>query len=100
MRQAPLWELYRNEQALRESDLAELLFSGYDVDTQRRIQGIYTVADAVNDALTHDPTSDVNAGNGQRCPGKGSHCARPGRPHRRLLTGDLLQGCLRGNRQR
>ena len=59
LRQAPLWELYRNEQALRESDLAELLFSGYDVDTQRRIQGIYTVADAVNDALTHDPTSDV-----------------------------------------
>ena len=59
LRQASLWELYRNEEALRNSDMADFLFSGYDVDTQRRIQGIYTVADAVNDVLTFDPSSDV-----------------------------------------
>ena len=51
LRQAPLWELYRNEEALRQSDMADLLFYGYDVDTQRETRGIYTVADAVNDAL-------------------------------------------------
>ena len=59
LRQAPLWELYRNEETLRQSDMADILFSGYDVDTQRRVQGIYTVADAINDALTLDPTSDT-----------------------------------------
>ena len=55
LRQAPLWELYRNERALRESDIAELLFYGYDVDSERNLQGIYTVADAVNDILRLDP---------------------------------------------
>ena len=52
MRQAPLWELYRNEEALRQSEMADLLFYGFDVDTQRETQGIYTLADAVNDVLT------------------------------------------------
>ncbi len=51
LRQAPLWELYRNEQTLRQSEMAGLLFYGYDVDTQRDTQGVYTVADAVNDML-------------------------------------------------
>ena len=55
LRQAPLWELYRNSQALRESDMAQFLFYGYDVDTQRQLQGIYTIADAVNSALLLDP---------------------------------------------
>ena len=59
LRQAPLWELYRNEEALRQSDMADILFSGYDVDTQRRVEGIYTLADAVNDVLARDPGSDV-----------------------------------------
>ena len=52
LRQAPLWELYRNEQLLRQSEMADLLFHGFDVDTQRETQGIYTLADAVNDILT------------------------------------------------
>jgi hypothetical protein len=52
LRQAPLWELYRNERSLRQSEMADLLFYGYDVDTQRETQGVYTVADAVNDVLT------------------------------------------------
>lgn len=51
LRQAPLWELYRNEEALRQSEMADLLFYGHDVDTQRQTQGIYSVADAVNDVL-------------------------------------------------
>ncbi|MDE2843568.1 MAG: MMPL family transporter [Chloroflexota bacterium] len=59
LRQAPLWELYRNGKALRESDMADLLFSGYDVETQRQLQGIYSLADAVNFALAQDPTSEV-----------------------------------------
>ena len=53
LRQAPLWELYRNEEALRQSEMADLLFYGFfDVDSQRETQGVYTVADAVNDVLT------------------------------------------------
>ena len=59
LRQAPLWELYRNEQALRESDMAEFLFSGYDVDTQRQLRGIFTVADAINDVFRLNPASGV-----------------------------------------
>ena len=59
LRQAPLWELYRNEQVLRASDMADLLFSGYDVDSGRQLQGIYTVADAVNDVLRFDPRFGV-----------------------------------------
>ncbi len=51
LRQAPLWELYRNEEALRHSEMGGLLFYGFDVDTQRETQGIYTLADAVNDVL-------------------------------------------------
>lgn len=51
LRQAPLWELYQNQQTLRESDLARILYSGYDVDAQRQLQGIYTVADAVDSIL-------------------------------------------------
>ena len=59
LRQGPLWELYLNEQALRNSDMADLLFSGYDVETQRQLEGIYTLADAVNDALRLDPSGET-----------------------------------------
>ena len=59
LRQAPLWELYQNERALRQSDMADHLFSGYVVDTERQIQGIYTVADAVDGLLRLDPATDV-----------------------------------------
>ena len=59
LRQAPLWELYRNEQALRESDLKGYLFSGYDVDSGRRLQGIFTIADAVQALLSLDPRTNV-----------------------------------------
>ena len=59
LRQAPLWELYRNEETLRQSEMADLLFYGYDVDTQRQIQGIYTVADAINNVLAHSSAGEV-----------------------------------------
>ena len=64
--QAPLWELYQNTQALREADQAgklnppglpeqQYLASGFDVDRQQPIVGIYTLADAVQEVLTNDP---------------------------------------------
>lgn len=59
LRQAPLWELYRNEEALRQSDMSDLLFYGFDVDTGRQLQGIFTVADAVHDVLALDPAGGV-----------------------------------------
>ena len=59
LRQAPLWELYQNEQALRDSDLGGFLFRGYDVDTERRIRGIFTLADAVQDLFRLDRSSGV-----------------------------------------
>ncbi len=59
LRQAPLWELYQNERALRESDLKGFLFSGYDVDSGRRLQGIFTIADAVQALLSLDPRTNI-----------------------------------------
>ena len=59
LRQAPLWELYQNELVLRESDLKEYLFNGYDVDSGRRLQGIFTIADAVQTLLSIDPRTNI-----------------------------------------
>lgn len=59
LRQAPLWELYQNERDLRESDLKGYLFSGYDVDSGRRLQGIFTIADAVQTLLSLDPRANI-----------------------------------------
>ena len=59
LRQPTLWELYRNQEALRQSDMADLLFYGYDMDTQRQTQGIYTLADAVNDVLVRRSSGAV-----------------------------------------
>ena len=63
---APLLELYRNGEALRQADregtlnppgLPEqhYLFSGFDVDRQQPVVGIYTLADAVQEALGSPP---------------------------------------------
>ena len=59
LRQSPLWELYQNEARLRASDLSELLFHGYDVDNQRRIAGVYTIADAVHNLFLLDSSQGV-----------------------------------------
>ena len=64
--QQPLWELYQNTEKLKQADSrGELnppeldtqpyLFNGFDVDRQQPIIGIFTVADAVQEALTNDP---------------------------------------------
>lgn len=47
--QEVLWELYRNEVELRNSELGSIyLVSRYDVDLYTWIPGIYTIADAVD----------------------------------------------------
>ena len=64
--QAPLLELYQNAQALRQADqegtlnppgLPEqpYLYNGFDTDRQQPLLGIYTLADAVQEALTRNP---------------------------------------------
>ena len=59
LRQAPLWELYQNEERLRDSGLSRFLYDGYDADNQRQIIGVFTIADAVNALLTLDPRTDA-----------------------------------------
>ena len=64
--QAPLWELYLNTQALKETDRngqlnppcleeQQYLYNGFDTDRQQPIFGIFTVADAVQEALAQLP---------------------------------------------
>ncbi|MBM3943590.1 MAG: hypothetical protein FJ316_11890 [SAR202 cluster bacterium] len=60
LRQAPLWELYQNEVHLRESELAAHLYSGFDSDTGRQINGVFTIADAVQAVLRLDPRRRVS----------------------------------------
>ena len=55
LRQEPLWELYQNQRILRESDLGQFLYNGYDADNQRRVFGVFTIADGVNSFLALDP---------------------------------------------
>ncbi|MFQ6027051.1 MAG: RND family transporter [Dehalococcoidia bacterium] len=55
LRQASLWEIYRNEQRLRNSELDDFLFNGYDADNRRHIVGIFTIADAVQNFFILDP---------------------------------------------
>ena len=59
LRQAPLWELYQNEERLRDSGLSQFLYDGYDADNHRQIIGVFTIADAVNALLTLDPRTDA-----------------------------------------
>jgi predicted RND superfamily exporter protein len=46
-----LYELYRNEQALKESSLSPFLYQRYSEVSGETFTGIYTIADAVNSAL-------------------------------------------------
>ncbi len=55
LRQEPLWELYQNEEALRRSEVGRLLYTGYDLDNERQIFGVFTIADAVQSELRLDP---------------------------------------------
>ncbi len=50
--QEVLWELYQNEEELRNSDIGnDFLYNRYDVETERMIMGVYTIADAVQSHL-------------------------------------------------
>jgi predicted RND superfamily exporter protein len=64
--QAPLWELYRNTQALKDADRngqlnppgleeQQYLYNGFDTDRQQPIFGIFTLANAVQEALALHP---------------------------------------------
>ena len=64
--QAPLWELFQNTVKLREADLrGELhppdlpkqpyLYNGFDANRQVPVVGVFTLADAVQEALRLDP---------------------------------------------
>ena len=68
--QAALWELYQNEQRLREEDqkgaLAPeglpsqpYLYEAFDVEANRPFLGVYSLADAVQDVLVSDPRFDT-----------------------------------------
>ncbi|MEE9594634.1 MAG: efflux RND transporter permease subunit [Candidatus Hydrothermarchaeales archaeon] len=64
--QVALWELYQNEQSLREEDqkgglapegLASqtYLYESFDIETNRPFLGVYSLADAVADVMMNDP---------------------------------------------
>jgi predicted RND superfamily exporter protein len=54
--QRELWELYQNEESLRQSDLGrEYLYTRYDPWSGRTTSGIYTIADAVQAFFVSQP---------------------------------------------
>ena len=71
--QAALWELYRNEQRLREEDQKNALapdglpsqsylYEAFDVGANRPFLGVYSLADAVQDMLAGDPRFGTTLG--------------------------------------
>ena len=61
-----LWELYQNEQSLREEDqrgvlapegllIQPYLYEAFDIEANRPFIGMYSLADAVQDVLVSDP---------------------------------------------
>ena len=68
--QQPLWELYQNTERLRQADrdgalhppgLPEqpYLYNGFDADRQQPVIGIFTLADAVQEALLRGLNTDL-----------------------------------------
>jgi predicted RND superfamily exporter protein len=49
--QKNLYELYQNEQALRESNLSPFLYRRYNETAGVTLEGVYSIADSVNTAL-------------------------------------------------
>ena len=69
--QAPLWDLYRNSEALRQADREgtlnppdlppqSYLFNSFDADRQQPVRGIYTLADAVHETLEAHPALNAS----------------------------------------
>jgi len=48
LNQKELWELHRNQEELRGSELGTYLYSSYDVESSRMILGVFTIADMVD----------------------------------------------------
>jgi predicted RND superfamily exporter protein len=64
LNQEELWELYQNEEALRQSDLGrEYLYTRFDPWSGRTTAGIYTIADAVQAFLQSQPELGVSLQN-------------------------------------
>jgi predicted RND superfamily exporter protein len=49
--QSNLYKLYRNEEALRSSELSPLLYERFNSEADIQLKGVFTIADAVNTAL-------------------------------------------------
>jgi predicted RND superfamily exporter protein len=71
--QASLWELYQNEQRLREEDQKDALapeglpaqpylYEAFDIEANRPFLGMYSLADAVQDVLVSDPRFGTTLG--------------------------------------
>lgn len=61
--QDSLYELYRREQALRESDLAPFLYNRYLETAGVTVEGVYTIVDAIDSALLLQSGGSVNLSN-------------------------------------
>ena len=54
--QKELWELYQNEEKLRQSEMGhDFLYTCYDVESGTTAFGVYTIADAVQTFLQFHP---------------------------------------------
>ena len=62
--QKELWELYQNEEKLRDSDLGrDFLYTRYDVESGTMIFGVYVIADAVQTFFQDNPEFSVTLEN-------------------------------------
>ena len=58
-----LYELYLNEQALRESSLSPFLYNRYNKVAGVTLEGVYSMADSVNAALTYASRGTISLEN-------------------------------------
>ena len=62
--QKVLWELYQNEEKLRQSAIGrDFLYTRYDVESGTTTFGVYTIADAVQTLLQNHPQFGVSLEN-------------------------------------
>ena len=62
--QKELWELYQNEEKLRQSEIGrDFLYTRYDAATGTMTFGVYTIADAVQIVFQSHPAFDVTLKN-------------------------------------
>jgi len=62
--QEELWELYQNEEELRQSEIGrDFLYTRYEVESGTMTPGVYTIADAVQTLFQSHPAFDVTLEN-------------------------------------